>query len=110
MDNDRATVDKGSLPVSMVHKKKQPGIAVYYQAKKAKVGRPKQVEKIVYSMEQYFFKQIKEDLDEDELGDLNNIKWGAIRNGAGTNQASCPPPLLQVKVDIIFLTYVYFVC
>ena len=48
MDNDRATVDKGSLPVSMVHKKKQPGIAVYYQAKKAKVGRPKQVEKIVY--------------------------------------------------------------
>ena len=30
------------------------------------------------------------------------MKWGAIKNGAGPNQASCPPRLPQVKVVIVF--------
>ena len=69
MDKDRA------LGVSKAPEKKQQhpakGVAIYYQVKKPKVGRPKQADKIVYSMEKYF-KQIEGDLDENDnlLDDL----------------------------------------
>ena len=79
MDNDRATVDKGSLPVSMAPTKKQPGIAIY-QAKKAKVGRPKQVKEIKYRIKKYFSKQVKGDLDEDKLGDLMEVIEDDLNN------------------------------
>ena len=46
----------------MAPKKKLPA----RPAKKARVGRPNQVEEINYRIEKYFSKQVKGDLDEDK--------------------------------------------
>ena len=53
----------------MASKKKLPA----RPAKKAKVGRSKQVEEIKYRIEKYFSKQVKGDLDEDKLGNVMEV-------------------------------------
>ena len=84
-DKDRASGNKRSHPVSKAARKKQQhpakGVAIYYQVKRPKVGRPKKVDKIVHSMEKYF-KQIEGDLNDNDnmLDDLMEVIDENLKN------------------------------